>query len=950
MFSGAPCPSPLELKSAIARDPLIVSPDTKVIDAITQMHNLRSLSTTDRNSEISYSLFFEREVLESPILQGFRSSIGSQLDDIHQEMRASCVLVVEAEQLVGILTEQDVVRLLAEQQPINTLTIRQVARPASAALHESAFTDAAIAMHRLQAHRIRHLPILDESDRPIGIVTHESLQQALSFNGSENRHTDDHLYTATQLEEQNILLAKIVKNETLPDIIETLIGFVESHLYGACCSVMLLDAENRLRHLAAPSLPPDYVRAADGVSIAEGAGSCSMAALRNEKIIACDIANDSFWQKYKEVALQYDLRACWSIPIVTSDNRVLGTLGVYYNEVRSPTAKELELIDRASNIIGIAIEHAQSEQQLQQLNQELEAKVAKRTATLQEQQHFITQVSESTTAILYIHDLLERRNIYSNGQISQILGYSPEEIQAMGSDLLNNLAHPDDLPLLALLAKRRLTASDSDVMDIEYRARHKNGEWRWVYSRDKVFKRTEEGKPWQIIGTAVDISDRKLAEQQLKQLNQELETIVEERTAKLQETHQELIRANRLKDEFLANMSHELRTPLNTILGTAEGLRDGAFGEINPAQIKALQAIDRSGYHLLEIINDILDLAKIESGRLNIECAPVNVALLCKSSLGFIKQQAFAKSIQIALKFPPDLPHLLVDERRIRQALINLLNNAVKFTLPGGRITLEVFHLPQPPIPSTDLAFVSPSSHQTRAFVTNAKSQPPPNQPQLRISVTDTGIGIAAEDMGKLFQPFTQIDSALNRKYEGTGLGLSLVKRIVELHGGQVSMTSEVGVGTCFTIALPCASIASSSHTSNATSSNDYTDRLFEPRASHTILLAEDNEANIETISCYLEIKGYRILVAKNGREAIALAQSEHPDLILMDVQMPQMDGIEAMRQIRQNPNLVNVPIVALTAMAMPGDRDQCLAAGANEYLSKPVKLKHLTQVIQQLL
>ena len=402
-----------------------------------------------------------------------------------------------------------------------------------------------------------------------------------------------------------------------------------------------------------------------------------------------------------------------------------------------------------------------------------------------------------------------------------------------------------------------------------------------------------------------------------------------ESEARLRLVNKELAHAARLKDEFLANMSHEIRTPLNAILGMTEGLQEQVFGKINEQQLKALQTIERSGAHLLGLINDILDVAKIEAGKITIDCTPTSVGYLCRSSLAFIKRQAQKKKIALDVKLPLHLPDLCIDERRIRQALINLLNNAVKFTQERGRITLEVSYHQQPADPGwTDVS----------------------QQNFLQIAVIDTGIGIAPEHFSKLFQPFIQLDSSLNRKYEGTGLGLALVKRIVELHGGQVGVTSEVGVGSCFTINLPCSEVVPSICQSGIPSESSPETHQSDPIIPPLILLAEDNEANINSMSSYLEVKGYRILLARNGHEAIAQAQLANPDLILMDIQMPGMDGLEAMQKIRHVPDLKDVPIIALTALAMTGDRERCLVAGASEYLSKPVKLKQLATTIHQLL
>ena len=424
----------------------------------------------------------------------------------------------------------------------------------------------------------------------------------------------------------------------------------------------------------------------------------------------------------------------------------------------------------------------------------------------------------------------------------------------------------------------------------------------------------------------------------LSQKTQDLEQVL----AALQQSNQDLVRMTQLKDEFLANMSHELRTPLNAILGMAEALQeDGVFGQLNTRQMNAIQIIERSGSHLLELINDILDLSKIEAGELALDITSISVPTLCSASLAFVRQQALKKQIQLTLNPPPDTPDLLGDERRIRQVLINLLTNAVKFTPKGGKVTVTVESYPNPALDNQMQNTQVDSEYDIQEAIAPKI---------LSIAVTDTGIGIAPDNMSKLFQPFVQIDSALNRQYEGTGLGLSLVQRIVEMHGGQVDVSSDVGVGSCFKITLPCWDTQSSSvvpQTQRAVSPNQTTE---ESTIAPLILLAEDNKANIKTVSSYLQAKGYRLTLAHNGQEAIAALHIERPDLILMDIQMPKMDGLTAIKHIRQNPDWQDIPIIALTALAMEGDRDRCLAAGANEYLSKPVKLKTLTQRIRTLL
>ena len=427
---------------------------------------------------------------------------------------------------------------------------------------------------------------------------------------------------------------------------------------------------------------------------------------------------------------------------------------------------------------------------------------------------------------------------------------------------------------------------------------------------------TESGR---LICVCRDITAQKQAAEQLRQTNEQLIL-----------SNAELARATRLKDEFLANMSHELRTPLNAILGMAEGVQDEIFGTLTDRQKRAIKTIESSGQHLLELINDILDLAKVESGKLELQLTPVAVDYLCQSSLAFVRQQAAQKQIQLTAEIAPGLPRILVDERRMRQVLINLLNNAVKFTPSGGSAQLIV---------NTEVNL---------------------NQTLLVFSIVDTGIGIAPEHLSKLFRSFVQVDSSLNRQYSGTGLGLALVRRLTELHQGSVLVTSQVGEGSCFTVRLPYLhdppplslppALPAQKLTSQSSNTQDHPQRAAATPGSQFILLVEDNPANVATIACYLSSRGYRLLFASNGQEALTVAQTAAPELILMDIQMPEMDGLAAIRRIRAEPTLANIPIIALTALAMPGDRENCLAAGANDYVTKPVQLKQLIVSIRHLI
>ena len=447
-----------------------------------------------------------------------------------------------------------------------------------------------------------------------------------------------------------------------------------------------------------------------------------------------------------------------------------------------------------------------------------------------------------------------------------------------------------------------------------------------------------------------ELTERQQAETRLLESNQQLAV-----------SNQELARATRLKDEFLASMSHELRTPLNAILGLSESLQDEVFGAINERQQKSIVTIEKSGKHLLSLINDILDLSKIEANKFDLELTDVSIQSLCQNSLLFIKELAHKRQIRLQTQLPESLKYLnlRVDDLRFRQVLINLLSNAVKFTPEGGSITLDV-RFGEQGEQSLD-AIKNPES------IDRQSSAPQ----QIAFSIIDTGIGIAPENMDKLFQSFVQIDSSLSRQYAGTGLGLALVKRIVEMHGGTVSVQSEVNRGSCFTIRLPVELSTEIALTpsnplvypfSFAVPKGIVTDPAHEEnqevKPQTSILLVEDDEGNIETMTTYLQSRGYRIVVAENGLQAISileacgkdLARVHYPNIILMDIQMPGMDGFEATERIRQLPECAAIPIIALTALAMPADCQKCLDAGADRYVAKPVKLSQLVATIETLL
>lgn len=379
--------------------------------------------------------------------------------------------------------------------------------------------------------------------------------------------------------------------------------------------------------------------------------------------------------------------------------------------------------------------------------------------------------------------------------------------------------------------------------------------------------------------------------------------------ASAQTANAELARVAHAKDELLATMGHELRTPLNAVLSLSRVLQEQLGSVLTERQQQSFQIISASGHHLLELINDILDLSKLQAGKMILKPEPVDVTALCTTSLDIVRQLAEQKHLQLSLHSDSKECIIQADPLRIKQVLVNLLSNAVKFTPEHGAVGIDV---------------VSDIEHGS-----------------VQMTVWDTGIGIAAADLTKLFKPFVQIDLADHPPQLGTGLGLALSQRLARQHGGDLTVTSTLGVGSRFTLTLPW-------------SAADVTRTLATPVDAPTlqvarrrlILLAEDNEANIFAISEYLDLCNVPVVVARTGPEALEMARTEHPGLILMDINLPRLDGLEVIRRIRSLEGYADLPIAIITALS--ADSERVRATSADHYLGKPIDLDKLDQILNQ--
>ncbi|MFY9329953.1 MAG: response regulator [Georgfuchsia sp.] len=395
----------------------------------------------------------------------------------------------------------------------------------------------------------------------------------------------------------------------------------------------------------------------------------------------------------------------------------------------------------------------------------------------------------------------------------------------------------------------------------------------------------------------------------LKYLTEQLR----ERSNEINRKNLQLEEANRTKSEFLANMSHELRTPLNAIIGFSEALKDGLMGKLEENQREYIKDIYTSGEHLLLLINDILDLAKVEAGKMTMELEPVSVNAVLQNSLSMVKEKALNQNLKLALDTDAEMPVIVADVRKLKQIVYNLLSNAVKFTPDGGSISL--------------------SAHRV--------------DDMLEIAVTDTGIGIAPEDQARLFRPFTQIDSTLSRQYQGTGLGLSMVKRLAELHGGNVELDSEVGKGSRFSVRIPWRKNVEE-HASTSLEKSYPQDAgaapvAEKPSGTPTALIIEDDRSYANLLTHHLEREGLLVTCMATGERALEWLTDNCPDLITLDLMLPGMDGWEVLSRIKQMPQLATVPVVIVSIIA---DGKRGIALGASQVLQKPVSHVELKKAL----
>jgi PAS domain S-box-containing protein len=529
---------------------------------------------------------------------------------------------------------------------------------------------------------------------------------------------------------------------------------------------------------------------------------------------------------------------------------------------------------------------------------------------------------------------VETGEVYYSPRWKSMLGYEDREVPDRFEGW-ERLLHPEDRPrALALL--RDCFDGRSPGYELEFRMCHKDGSYRWIYSRGAALRRPD-GRPYRMAGSHTDITERKRIELELHKAKEAAEA------------------ASRAKGEFLANMSHEIRTPMNGILGMLGLALDTP---LSGEQRELLGLARSSAESLLTILNDILDFSKIEAGKLDLVPEEFSLRDSLGEILGPLSLRARDKRLKLSCRVHPEVPDALVgDLGRVRQVIVNLVGNSIKFT-ERGAITVDVARAEERAADAAQNWLGSvlgptvalPRSRSTILYPRSAEDEPA-GEVMLRVGVSDTGVGIPADKLGSVFEPFTQADGSPARRHGGTGLGLTICARLVQLMGGRIWVESEQGRGSSFTFTVRCG-VRPAAGPGGKSSAGEAPAPPPAASPALRVLLAEDNVVNQHVARAMLQKAGHHVTLACNGREAVAAVRGGEFDIVLMDVQMPEMDGLEATAAIRaaEAGTGRRLPILAVTAHAMKGDRERCVAAGMDGYVTKPIQPRELWQAVAAVL
>ncbi|MBL8333509.1 MAG: PAS domain S-box protein [Rubrivivax sp.] len=800
------------------------------------------------------------------------------------------------------------------------------------------------------------------------------------------------------------LMERLARGDELGPILEQLVLDHESIFPGSLCSVLLLDDDGvHVRHGAAPSLPGFYNQAIDGLAIGLGQGCCGEAMAVARRVEAADVETHPNWVPFRGLARQAGLRSCWSEPVLGRGGRVLGSFAVYRREPGLPQPEELDHMQFSVQLAATAITHAREHAAVAEHQRLLDTMFAQTTdaiALVDPQTQLFVHFNDAAAACLgYGREAFAKltpADLRWNADAGLLADRTARVLSGEAMQYETVLRHADgtrrdvDMRLtrvafggrtLVSIVWRDITRSKLDRDRLEALVRRRTAELESANARlhreDRRLRAvlllsrqasglTEEELLQRGLGEILQLDDSPCGElraadaaggellprarvgdapaqlsvqlregqavvlelgvagkaggygdtdrRELELLAADLWGIVQRRRTEIQLGRAKLHAdaASQAKSAFLANMSHEIRTPMNAIVGFAHLMRRDPLSQ---RQRDHLGKITDASQHLLQVINDILDFSKIEAHKIALDLADFDLEASLDRVLSMQADAARAKGLPIERRVDPGCPPRLRGDRlRIEQVLINLLSNAVKFT-PRGKVTVQVSAQPDGP-----------------------------GRTLLRLEVVDTGVGLSEAQARHVFEAFEQADASTTRRFGGTGLGLAISKGLVQLMQGRIGVHSRLGEGSRFWVELPLAvAPAGSAAGVPAAASVAAAATALDGEG---VLVVEDNPVNQEVTASLVAALGARVDIAGSGEEALRRFDPARHRLVLMDMQMPGMDGLQATAAIRARPGGERVPIIALTANAFAEDRARCIAAGMNHYLSKPVDPRALERCL----
>ena len=759
------------------------------------------------------------------------------------------------------------------------------------------------------AFRSRSLLILEALSRQALSFFNSGLKDLPNESTVENGHADPNRNEldrfATIVEAQHAVSGADLNTDTLT----ALIAQKTQEMICADATMLLTLESGRLRRHATAGNSSRFSQAkVESVSSFTGSGTVP------ERMIHCaDCASDI---RFARLAIDPGVRSFICVPLTVADVHI-GVLEAVSSRPRAFTARDVQTIELMAGLASASLTHAADFSAKKEL---LVQRTDALTAVKESEDRFRSAIEAAEEGLVVVDTA--GNGTLCNSQAICILGLSEEQI-------LGRVPRPSGWRVIDENG-RAIEESEHPVFDtLNTGAKHKgivrgirrrSGSWVWVSVNTTPLQRAGEPKPYGAVVTYTDITQQRVAEEERIVYLNEVESArayAEEQAYLLQQQANELeiarddaLESTRIKSEFLANMSHEIRTPMNGVMGMTELI---FATELTEEQRDYVSVIRSSADALLTVINDILDFSKIESGKMCIEEEPFDLHSVIEEAVGLLAHKAEQKNLDLIVSIPDNVPcNFIGDRGRIRQVLLNLVGNAIKFT---------------------DVGTVDVSVHAVR--LTDATHQ-------IKIAVHDSGIGIPAARQQSIFESFTQADGSTTRKYGGSGLGLTISRQLARLMGGDLGLTSDYGEGSTFWLELTLDAAQS-----NSMNCRDTTACTMPLPEGLRILLAEDNAVNRLVAVKMLQKMGLSVTSVSNGLEACEAANASEYKIILMDIQMPEMDGLEAAMAIRHAEKQSHRPrsiIIAMTAHAMEGDKERCLSSGMDEYVTKPVKMEDLYQ------